>query len=398
MLDGIRVVDLSQNLAGPHCTQILADLGADVVKVEPPSGDAARSWGPPFWNGEATLFLAANRNKRSIAIDLKTRGGREVLKRLVGSADVFVQAFRTGVIDSLGFGHEKLRAERPELIYAAITGFGSEGPQGKAPGYDPLMQAYCGMMSMTGFPEGRPARVAGSVIDIGTGMLTALGIVAALRERDHSGVGKYIESSLLATSLGYISYHITGYLATGEIPGRMGTGVSLLFPYEAFPTQDGELMISGGNDGIFQRLCEALGLGEVAADSRFKTNPSRIAHQDVLRPILAARTAEFSSAELRAVLEEHRVPCSPIQNVREVAEDPQVKAEGLFDACPHPRIPDYRQVSFPLKFDGERPPVRRAAPLKGQHTGELLRELGYDSSETEALLEQGSVVAAEAAA
>ncbi len=390
-LDGIRVVDLSQNLAGPQCTQILGDLGADVIKVEPLGADPARAWGPPFWEGEATLFLAANRNKRSITVDLKSDGGREVVERLVASADVFVQSFRLGVIESLGFGHEKLRARRAELIYASITGFGSQGPLRETPGYDPLMQAYSGLMSMTGHPDGPPARAAGALIDIGTGMWTALGVMAALRERDRTGQGAHVESSLLDTSLVWVSYHLMSYLATGNIPGRMGSAFAMMTPYEGFDTRDGQLMILAGNDAIFQRLCEALGIPEVAADPRFTTNPSRVDHRDELTPLLAARITEFATAELRALLEEHRVPCSPIHDVSQVVDNPQVRAAGIFEPTPHPRIPDYREVAFPVRFDSERPAPRHPAPLAGEHTTEILNELNYSREQINGLVVNQSV-------
>ena len=390
-LDGIRVVDLSQNLAGPQCTQILGDLGADVIKVEPLAADTARAWGPPFWGGEATIFLVANRNKRSITIDLKSDGGCQVLDRLVASADVFVQSFRSGVIESLGFGHEKLRSRRPELIYASITGFGSRGPLRKMPGYDPLMQAYSGLMSMTGYPEGPPARAGGAVIDIGTGMWTALGIMAALRERDGTGEGAHVESSLLDTSLVWVSYHLMSYLATGNIPTRMGSAVSMMTPYEGFATKDGQLMILAGNDGIFRRLCEALDMPELASDPRFASNPSRVDHRDELTPILAARIGEFTTSDLRALLEAHRVPCSPIHDAAQVLNDPQVRAIGTFPPTPHPRIPDYREAAFPLHFDGKRPEVRHPAPLAGEHTTQILTELQYGREEIDTLVENQCV-------
>ncbi len=390
-LDGIRVVDLSQNLAGPQCTQILGDLGADVIKVEPLGADPARAWGPPFWEGEAPLFLAANRNKRSITVDLKSAAGGEVLDRLAASADVFVQSFRLGVIESLGFGHEKLRARRPELIYASITGFGSQGPLREMPGYDPLMQAYSGLMSMTGHPDGPPARAAGALIDIGTGMWTALGVMAALRERDRTGQGAHVESSLLDTSLVWVSYHLMSYLATGNIPGRMGSAFAMMTPYEGFDTKDGQLMILAGNDAIFQRLCEALGLPEVAADPRFTTNPSRVDHRDELTPILATRIGEFATDELRALLEKYRVPCSPIHDVSQVVDDPQVRAAGMFDPTPHPRIPGYREVAFPVRFDSERPDPRHPAPLAGEHTTEILSELNYSREQIDNLVDNQSV-------
>lgn len=392
-LNGIRVLDLSQNLAGPQCTQILGDFGADVIKVEPLSGDPARSWGPPFWEGEAPLFLSANRNKRSITVDLKSDGGREVVERLVEKADIFVQSFRNGVIESLGFGHEKLRAQRPELIYASISGFGSQGPLRETPGYDPLIQAYSGLMSMTGHPDGPPARVSGALIDIGTGMWTALAVMAALRDRDATGKGTHVESALLDTSLVWISYHLTGYLASGNIPGRMGSGFNMLAPYEAFSTKDGELMILAGNDGIFARLCEALGIPEVAADPRFAENPSRVAHRKEITELIASHAAKFTTAELRALLEKHRVPCSPIHDASEVVDDPQVKASGIFPEAPHPRIPDYREVAFPVRFDGERPGVNRPAPRPGEHTTEILAELDYSDDQVRTLIDNRCVTA-----
>lgn len=390
-LKNIRVIDLSQNLAGPHCTQILGDLGADVIKVEPLTGDPARAWGPPFWEGEAPLFLSGNRNKRSIALDLKSDGGRQVLDRLTESADIFLQSFRKGVIESLGFGHEKLRSQRPELIYASITGFGAEGPLSETPGYDPLIQAYSGIMSMTGHPDGPPARVGGAVVDIGTGMWTALAILAALRERGQTGQGTHVESSLLATSLVWISYHLTGYLAGGDVPHRAGSGFSMVTPYEAFPTQDGDLMILAGNDGIFARLCEALGIPETATDPRFATNPDRVSHRQELTGILSSHTRKHATAKLRSLLEEHRVPCSPIQDVAQVVNDPQVAAAGIFDPTPHPRIPDYREVAFPVRFDGQRPHPDRPAPQPGQHTNEILTELNYTPSQIQSLVDKQSV-------
>ena len=391
-LQGIRVVDLSQNIAGPYGTQMLADLGADVVKVEPPGGDPARTWGPPFWEGETPLFLSANRNKRSICLNLKSDGGRQVVERLVDSADVFVQAFRSGVIESLGFGYDQLKQRRPGLIYASVSGFGSQGPLRQTPGYDPLIQAYSGLMSITGHPEGPPARAGASVVDLGTGILVALGVLAALRERDRTGQGTHVEASLLDTSLGWVSYHLYGYLASGRVPERMGSGIGMIAPYEAFATRDGELMIAGGNEAIFSRLCEALDLSEVAVDPRFIDNPTRVAHRDELHEIIERRTAALTSAELRALLEQHRVPCSPIQDIGQVADDPQVQASGMLDPCPHPRIPDYRNLGFPLRFDGDRPELRSVPPLAGEHTREVLEELEYSREEIDSLAGNGSVV------
>ena len=381
MLDGIRVLDLSQNIAGPQATQILGDLGADVIKVEPPSGDPARQWGPPFWGEDAPLFLAFNRNKRSIAIDLKSEEGRTVLEKLVARSDIMVQAFRKGVIEKLGFGYESVKRKFPKIIYASLTGYGSQGPYANIPGYDPLLQAYSGIMSITGYPDGPPARVGGSVVDIGSGNLIALGILAALRRRDQQGVGAHVECSLLDTSLGWIGYHLMNYVASGELPQRMGTGLNMIAPYEAFPTEDGQLMICGGNDGIFRRLCEALDIPEVAEDPKFIDNPSRVAHCDELKKLLSSLTARMTTAELDRLLKKHRVPCSPVQDIRQVVSDPQVRANKIFEPQPHPRIPGYRDLKMSVRFDGERPGLRRVPPAIGEHTEEILAEAGYAEAE-----------------
>ena len=380
-LAGIRVVDLTQNIAGPHCTQILADLGADVIKVEPPAGDPTRQWGPPFWEGESPLFLAFNRNKRSVLLDLKYDDGKDVLERLVDRADIFVQAFRAGVIDELGFGYEEIRQRHPGMVYASVTGYGSRGPLRERPGYDPLIQAYTGIMSLTGYPEGDPARGGGAVVDVGTGIVTALGILAALREKERTGEGTHVESSLLATSLGWVSYHIQGYLASGVIPGRMGTGISMIAPFDAFDTSDGELMIAAGLDGIFERLCEALKLEELKGDERFTTNPLRVANRTELHGLIEEHTCKMTTAQLRYLLDQNRVPSAPIHDMSEVVEEEQVHAEGLLEPSPHPRITDYRDISFPLRFDGLRPIASRVPPLHGEHNSEVLRELGYSEDE-----------------
>ena len=381
MLDGVRVLDLSQNIAGPQATQVLGDLGAGVIKVEPPGGDPARKWGPPFWGDDAPLFLAFNRNKRSIVLDLKSDRGRDILDRLITQSDVLVQAFRNGVIEELGFGYETVSRKYPKLIYASLTGYGSEGPYANVPGYDPLLQAYSGIMSITGHPDGPPARVGGSVVDIGSGNLLALGILAALRKRDLEGRGSHIECSLLDTSLGWIGYHMMNYVASGDVPRRMGTGLAMIAPYEAFPTRDGHIMICGGNDGIFRRLCEALQMAEVADDPRFEDNPSRVAHTGELREILTLRTQEMTTGEVDRLLKSFRVPCSPIQDIGQVVSDPQVRANRIFEPQPHPRIPGYRDLKMSVRFDGERPQLRRVPPAIGEHTDEILAEIGFAEAE-----------------
>ena len=363
-LSGLRVIDLSQNLAGPLATQILGDLGADVLKVEPPGGDPARAWGPPFWGDDSPLFLCANRNKRSVGLDLTTDAGRRSLEDLVAGADVFVQAFRSGVIERLGFGADRLRREHPRLIYVSVTAYGAAGPLRDLPGYDPLMQAYGGLMSVTGQPGGEPARVGTSVIDMGTGMWTALGVMAALRERDRTGAGTHVVTSLLETAVSWMAYHVQGHMATGDVPRPMGTGLGMIAPYEAFPASDGRVMIAAGNDGLFRRLCDALELPDLAADTRFATNADRVAHRTSLTRAVADRTATMTATTLLERLREAGVPAAPIQDVGEVVRDAQVRASGIIRDAPHARIDGYAEVAMPVTFDGARPATRAGPPLR----------------------------------
>lgn len=374
-LHGVRVVDLSQNLAGPFATQILADLGADVVKVEPPGGDAARQWGPPFVDGQSPLFLCANRNKRSVVLDLAEDRDREALRRLVTGADVFVQAFRSGVIERLGFGRPEVRSLSPRVVYVSVTAFGAEGPRRDAPGYDPLMQAFSGLMSVTGHPGQPPARVGTSVVDLGTGLWTALAVLAALRTRESTGEGSHVTTSLLDTSLAWMAYHLQAFLGAGTVPGPRGSALGMIAPYQAFPASDGHLMIAAGNDASFQRLCAALDLDSLADDPRYATNPDRVAHREALVQAVAGRTRELPLAELEARLREAGVPNAPIQDVGEVARDPQVRASGMVRDTAPQGLPD---VAMPVRWDGRRPGVRRGPPRMGEHTGEVLRELGME--------------------
>jgi crotonobetainyl-CoA:carnitine CoA-transferase CaiB-like acyl-CoA transferase len=392
-LSDIRVCDLTQNLAGPYCSQILADLGATVVKIEPPGGDMARAWGPPFWGSGSALFLSVNRGKRSIVLDLKSEAGMDVLRRIAGESDVFLQASRLGVAERLGFDYESVRAIRPDVVYASVSAYGTRGPLKNAPGYDPLIQAYTGLMSTTGHPGSPPTRVGGAVVDYGTGMWAAIAVLAALRERDRTGRGGEVETALLDTSLGWVSYHLTGYMATGNVPGPMGSGVPAIAPYEAFPTADGDVMILAGNDALFGRLCKALGIEDLAADPRFLTNPLRSEHHDELIPLIAQRTRELTTAEVQALGREHSVPCSAIHDMAQVVADPQVVASEMIAPSPNPEVDDYRDLSLPLRMGGERPRAVPAPPRAGEHTTEILGELGFSEDEIAALLESGAAEA-----
>jgi len=375
-LEGLRVIDVTQNLAGPFCTQILGDLGADVIKVEPPgAGDSARAWGPPFWEGESPLFLTTNRNKRSIQVDLKSEEGAETLRALIAGADVFVQSFRSGRAEALGFGYEAVSTLERGIVYVSITAYGSEGPLSHLPGYDPLMQAAGGIMSVTGHADSPPTRVGVSVVDLGTGMWAALGVLAALRDRDATGRGCHVETSLLGSALTWMGYHMIGHLATGEVPGPMGSGLSMIAPYEAFPTADGHIMINAGNDTTFRRLAEALGLDNLPDDERFTDNPSRVENRPALFELIAGKSRAVEAGELIALLYRYNVPCAPIQDVAQVVDDPQVEAIGMLRAAEHPRIDDYRDVAMPVRWNGEQAGFRTHPPGPGEHTREVLAEL-----------------------
>ena len=393
-LAGIRVVDLSQNLAGPFCSQILADLGADVIKVEPPGGDSARPWGPPFWGADSTLFLSVARGKRSIVVDVKDDRGIEIVRRLAADADVFLEASRQGVAERLGFDYDSICAINRDIVYLSVSAYGDRGPLAGQPGYDPLIQAFTGIMSLTGHPDGPPSRVGGSVIDFGTGMWGAISVLGALRQRDASGDGARLDVALMDTALNWVSYHLMGYMATGDVPGRMGTGLVSIVPYEAFPVTDGEVMIAAGSDPIFRRLCGALDLQELATDPRFATNPARVENRDGLVAMLRDRTARLSTSELVAKLFDAAVPCSPIRSVDEVLEVPQVEASGMVPRAPNPSVDDYRDVSLPLRIGGDRPRSEQPPPRMAEHSREILGEIGYSAGEIDDLVAAGVVTVA----
>src|SRR3990172_7425071 len=282
-LAGLVVADLTQNVAGPYCTQILADMGAEVVKVERIGrGDDARAWAPPYWGSESATFMAVNRGKRSLAVDVKARDGLGILERLVGRADVFVQSLRAGAIEELGLGWARAQALNPRLVYCSVAAFGPDGPYRDRPGYDPLMQAYSGIMSITGHPGQPPARVPVSLVDMGTGMWAVAGILGALRERDSTGRGVEVTTALFDTALAWTVFQTNLYLATGEVPTPQGSGTAMIAPYEAFPAQDAWVMIAAGSDALFAKACEALDAPALARDPRFAGNPKRVEHRDAL--------------------------------------------------------------------------------------------------------------------
>ncbi|MBI4171435.1 MAG: CoA transferase [Actinobacteria bacterium] len=382
-LAGVRVLDLTSSLAGPTCTEILAALGADVVKVEHPGrGDEARDWGPRFFEGGSVMFFAANAGKRSVGLDLKSAAGLDVVLRLADGAAVVVQSLRPGTAERLGFGPGALRARNPGLVYCTIGAFGHTGPLAAEPGYDPLMQAAAGIMSVTGEPDRPPVRVGVSLIDIGTGVWAALAIVAAL----HEGGGRTLDLSLYETALSLLPYQLTAVLAGEPVPERQGSAFPLIVPYQVFATADGQLMIVAGNDRLFTALCDVLGADELASDPRFATNPLRVGHRDELIALLEQLIAGRATAELLDRLRAAGVPASPVLDVANVAAHEQTRALGILQ-----ELDGHETVAPPVSVDGERVRFRSPPPLVGQHTAEVLAQAGYAEAEI-ADLAAGGVV------
>lgn len=355
-LHGLRVVELCQNLAGPYATLVLAQLGAEVVKVERPGeGDTTRSWAPPFWDGESVMFAAMNAGKRTIQLDVDDPADRERLLERTDAADVVVESFRPGALARRGLAASDLRARNPRLVHCAISGFGTDGPLADDPGFDPIIQAFSGVMSLTGEPDGEAVRLGISAVDIGTGMWAVTAVLCALRERDRTGEGATITTSLLETGLAWLPYQIPGYLATGRAPRRTGTGLGMLVPYQAFDASDRRIVIAAGNDGLWRRLCAAIDRPDLAADPDLATNPQRVERREQVVAALSDTLRTRTAAEWSDTLRAHGVPCSLVQDVGEAVRHPQVEALGMITEVPHPRIEGFALTALPFRIDGRRP-------------------------------------------
>lgn len=363
-LQGIRVVEIGQNIAGPHASAILASLGADVLKIErPEGGDDARGWGPPFWRGMATTFHAMNRDKRAITLDLKDPAAITWLKGYLADADVLVQNLRPGVMDELGLDAATLLELNPRLVYCSLWAFGHTGPMHLQPGYEPMIQAFAGMFSVNGTEDGPPARVGMQVLDLGTGVWAALGCIAALFRRHSTGRGGVVDTSLLETAIGWLGVIFTGFNATGQQPPRHRSGNPKVVVFQSFDTQDGEIVVAAANDRLFAKLCAELGHPEWAKDPRFASNALRVAHKAEVIPAMQAIFVTRPSGEWLERLEAIGVPCAPIHDLKQAAEQAQTQALGIFQDVPGA---DLKVVGLPVSFDGQRPPVRSRAPELGQ--------------------------------
>jgi len=371
-LSGITVIELGHSVAAPYACEILGDLGADVIKVEKTDGDDARKWAPPYWGAMSATFQSFNRNKRSIVVNLRDRMERERLRRLiVERADVVVQNLRPGSAAEFGLDAETLRGLKPSLIYCTIGAFGATGPLKDLPGYDPLMQAFGGVMSVTGEPQQQPVRAGTSIIDMATGMWSVIGVLSALLQRRDHGRGSSIDTSLLETALGWMCYHAANYQASGQLPQRHGSGVAMIAPYRGYASKDGFIVIAAGNDKLFASLARVLGHPEWVDDARFRTNPDRVKNQDVLYRWIEELIARRTTKEWAAVLDEAGVPNAPMQTIAEVLEHPQTKALGILQRSPQG---DITLIGLPMSFDSARPAFRRAPPALGAHTAEILDE------------------------
>ena len=390
-LHDLKVVDLTRTLAGPFCTMMLGDMGAEVVKIEEPeAGDETRKWFP-FWNEESTQFLTFNRNKRSLTVNLKEPEGVQIVRQLAAEADVMIESFRAGALDRMGLGYDDIRQRNPGIVYCSISGYGRTGPLAEMPGYDLIIQAYSGLMHLTGDPDGLPLRVGFSLVDLFAGMMAYGSILTALRHRDRTGQGQWVEAALLDGQVATLSYHATGYFGTGVEPQRMGSGHPSLVPYQSFQSSDGYFIVGCANQGLWERLCRALDQPEFLEDPRFATNTDRVAHRaecvDLLMDIFRANT----TAHWVALITAAGVPCGPINRVSEVVSNPQVLARDMIAEIEHPNVPDLKFPNSPLKLTASPAAVRRPPPLLGQHNAEVLTENGYTPAQIEELRQRGVI-------
>jgi crotonobetainyl-CoA:carnitine CoA-transferase CaiB-like acyl-CoA transferase len=393
-LKGLRVVDLTRVLAGPTCTQMLGDLGAEIIKIErPEAGDDTRGFAPPYVPGtrESAYFVGVNRNKQSVTIDIARPEGQAIVHRLLEGADILVENFKTGALAKYGLAWEDLKERYPGLIYCSITGFGQTGPYAPRPGYDALIQAMGGVMSLTGDPQGEPQKVGIPVADLFAGLYGTIGILAALRHKQATGQGQQIDIGMLDTHVAWLANQGMNYLATGENPPRLGNQHPNIVPYQVFPTEDGYMVLSIGNDPTFERFCKSFELEHLLADERYATNAARVGNRALVTDTLTAVTKTRTTKDWIARLEALKIGCGPINTLQDVFADPHVQARQMTVKMPHASGEEVTVIANPVKLSATPPDYRSAAPLLGQHTGTVLEGLGYSASEIAGLKSSGIV-------
>lgn len=391
-LTNIRIIDLSRVLAGPYCTQLLADYGADVIKIEQPgSGDGTRYWGPPWIGDQSAYFLSTNRNKRSVTLDLKSEIGREILLKMVDSADILIENFKVGVVSKLGIDYDTLSARNPRLIYCAISGYGQTGPYRNLPGYDAVIQAQGGLMSITGPADGDPHKVGVAIADITAGLFASNAILAAVHERAHSGKGQFIDVALFDTQLAWLANVAHSYFATGATPRRQGNAHSNIVPYQTFATQDGYVTVGIGTDAQYQRFCLAADRPELWDEQRWQTNAGRVEDRAVLISLLAALFRDRPTAAWLDLFAAHNIPGGPINDIPTALSDPQAQARAMVQSADHPTLGAIDMLGPVAKLSRTPAAIRSAPPLLGQHTDEVLGELGYSAENIAAWREQGVI-------
>ena len=383
-LEGIKVLDLSRTLAGPFCTMLLGDQGAEVIKVEQPrTGDESRRFTPPTWDGESCYYLTSNRNKKSITVDLKSEEGKEIIYKLAKDADILVENYRTGTMDKLGYGYETIKKLNPRLVYCSISGFGRTGPEKNRAGYDLLIQGFGGLMSITGETDGSPAKAGMSIADLTTGMFAVYGILSALYSASKTGKGQFLDVSLLDGQITLLNHLATGYMATGKPAQRMGSAHPSIVPYQSFKTKDMDIILAVANDGLWKKCCEAMKWDDLIEDDRFCKNDSRVKYREELVSIISERLIETDSQTLFEKMDRAGVPCGPIHSIDQILNHPQVQERNMMIDIPHPLVDNLKVPGFPVKFSETPSAVRHHPPLLGEHTSLILSQLGYSEEEIE---------------
>ena len=389
-LSGIKVIDVSRVMAGPYCTMLLADYGANVIKVEPPLGDDSRTFGPPFSRGESAYFLSVNRTKRSMTLNLKHKRGRDIIFRLVKDADIFVENYKPGVADRLGIGFDVLRKHNPNLIYASISGFGQTGPYREKPGYDIIAYAMSGLNSITGEKDRPPIRIGAPLADIGAGMFALIGILMALRVRDKEG-GQHIDANLLDGQLSWLTHQAQGYLLTGENPERLGSAHNSIAPYQAFTAQDASFVVAVGNDSIWEKFCIAIHLEDIVHHPDFRSNLDRVKNREKLADLLNRHFCKEPVEYWLSAFTNADVPCGKINRISEILSDAHVKEHDMLLEVNHDKLGKINLVGPPIKFSKSKPAAPRAPPTLGANTSEILKEVGYSQKEIKVLYKDGVV-------